>query len=61
MLSRKAQTIAGLAVQTRAITMAAGDLWNADLEPNEAYERTFIEAVCAFVGVEIPSRTGSVS
>jgi cell pole-organizing protein PopZ len=44
-LSRKAQTVAGLAVQTRTITMARGDLWDADLEPNEAYERTFIEAV----------------
>jgi hypothetical protein len=50
-LGRRAHSVAGLAVQTRAIIMAAPDLWDCE---NERHERTFIEAVCAFVGVAIP-------
>jgi hypothetical protein len=53
-LSRTAQTRAGLAVQVKAILMAAADLWDNDLPPNAAHERTFIEAVCRFVGIEPP-------
>ena len=44
-LSRKAQTIAGLAGQTLAVTMAAADLWVVPLPDNESHERAFIEAV----------------
>jgi hypothetical protein len=57
-LSMKAETVAGLAVQARTITELAGDLWDGDLPSNESHERQFIEAVCAFVGVTVP---GSVS
>jgi hypothetical protein len=46
--SQRARTIAGLAVQARAVVMAAAELW--DFEP-EGHERVFIESVCAFVGV----------
>jgi hypothetical protein len=50
-LSQRAQTVDGLAVQARAIVMAASDLWEDRGDDNEAHERIFIEAVCAFVGV----------
>jgi len=53
-LSRKAQTIAGLAVQTRAVVLAAADVWEQET-PEAIHERTFIEAVCRFVGVPIPA------
>jgi hypothetical protein len=53
-LARKAHSVDGLAVQTRAITLAAADLWELD---DESHERTFIEAVCRFVGLSIPSAT----
>jgi hypothetical protein len=49
--SREAKTVAGLAIQTQAITMVAADLWDA---PEETHERAFIEAVCAFVGIAAP-------
>jgi hypothetical protein len=48
-LGRKAQSVAGLAVQTRAINLVAADLWEFDLPHNKSHERRFIEAVCAFV------------
>jgi hypothetical protein len=50
-LSRRAQTVAGLAVQARAIVMGAADLWEPLGEEIER-ERVFIESVCAFVGVK---------
>jgi len=45
-LSRRARTVAGLAVQAKAVTLAAGELWNDGRDDNE-HERAFIEAVCA--------------
>jgi hypothetical protein len=50
-LSRRAQTVSGLAVQARAIVMGHADLWDARDEDTER-ERLFIEAVCTFVGVK---------
>jgi hypothetical protein len=50
-LSRRAQTIAGLAVQARAIVMGHADIWDA-LDEDTERERLFIESVCAFVGVK---------
>jgi hypothetical protein len=47
-LSRRAQTIAGLAVQARAVVMAMADPWDGE---GERHERVFIESVCAFVGI----------
>jgi hypothetical protein len=47
-LSRRAQTVTGLAVQARAVVMAMAELWDG---AGEGHERVFIEAVCAFVGV----------
>jgi hypothetical protein len=49
-LSRRAQTVTGLAVQARAVVLAAADLWDGEGE-DERHERVFIESVCAFVGV----------
>ena len=37
-------------MQTRAVTLAAAELWDEDRDDN-AHERLFIEAVCAFVGI----------
>jgi hypothetical protein len=48
-LARRAQTIAGLAVQARAAVMSEAHIWDAR---GEETERVFIEAVCAFVGVK---------
>jgi hypothetical protein len=59
-LARKARPLAGLAVQAKAITLAVPELWDGGLwdgDVPETRERVFIEAVCAFVGVEVPSRT----
>jgi hypothetical protein len=50
-LARRAQTIAGLAVQVRAAIMAAAELWEPLGEEIER-ERVFIESVCTFVGVK---------
>jgi hypothetical protein len=47
-LSRTAQTRAGLAVQVKAILMAAADLWDDPLAEDGSHER---EAVSRFVGV----------
>jgi hypothetical protein len=47
-LSRGAQTVAGLAVQARAATAARADLWE---EAEDTYERTFMDAVCEFLNV----------
>jgi hypothetical protein len=49
--SKKAQTISGLALQTRAIVLAAHDLWDPGMLSDNDHERKFIEAVCAFVGI----------
>jgi hypothetical protein len=47
-LSRGALTVAGLAVQARAMTAARSDLWE---EEEDSYERTFMDAVCEFLNV----------
>ena len=49
----KAVTAAGLAVQVRAVVLAAADLWDGDDndDDNTKHEKLFIEAACAFVGV----------
>jgi hypothetical protein len=60
-LPRRAQTVAGLAVQTRAITMAAADLWDGegwDGEGELTHECAFIEAVCGFVGISREPQVG---
>jgi hypothetical protein len=47
-------------VQARAVTLAVPELWDGGLwkgDVPETRERVFIEAVCAFAGVEVPSRT----
>jgi hypothetical protein len=53
-LSMRAHTLEGLAVQTNAIGLAAAELWDPgmnqdDDKPN--HERMFVEAVCAFLGI----------
>jgi len=53
-ISRKAQTVAGLAVQARAMTAYYAELWDRDEDDEDdegSGHRIFIEAVCAFVGV----------
>jgi hypothetical protein len=51
-LSLKAQTVRGLAVQARAIALADCELWESDkLHREEARCRLFIESVCAFAGI----------
>jgi hypothetical protein len=54
-LSKKARTIAGLAVQARAVTLAAREIWEPEFMEEHDHERKFIESVCAFVGVAIPT------
>jgi hypothetical protein len=49
-LSRKAQTVAGLAVQARAFTLSSNEWWGDD-PPCENDALAFAEAVCAFVGI----------
>jgi hypothetical protein len=52
-LSLRATTLAGLAVQARASSLAESELWE-DEDRDEEWDdrqRAFIEAVCAFVGV----------
>jgi hypothetical protein len=49
-LPRKAVTAAGLAVQTRAVVLAAFELWYDEENDDNEHERLFIEAACAFVG-----------
>jgi hypothetical protein len=49
-LSRKSKTVAGLAVQARAMTLYYSELWD-DPHDGTADYRKFIEAVCAFAGV----------
>jgi hypothetical protein len=47
-LARRAKTVAGLAVQARAITLSEPEMW----DDADGYKiKEFIEAVCAFVGV----------
>ena len=45
-LSLKAATPAGLAMQAKAVAYAAADLWDPAIE--DTHERLFIEAACAF-------------
>jgi hypothetical protein len=49
-LRRRATTLPGLAVQATAVSLAAAELWDPSPHDN-AHERSFIEAVCDFVGV----------
>ncbi|HUI12562.1 MAG TPA: hypothetical protein VL048_03720 [Xanthobacteraceae bacterium] len=53
-ISRKAQTVAGLAVQARAMTVYYSELWDGGSvdDENEHDHRNFIEAVCVFAGVK---------
>jgi hypothetical protein len=50
-LSRRAHSLAGLAVQARAVVMGEAEIWEAPCEEYER-ERVFIESVCALVGVK---------
>jgi hypothetical protein len=49
-LSQRAQTVAGLAVQARAFTLSSSEWWTSDLCENDQ-GLAFAEAVCAFTGV----------
>jgi hypothetical protein len=54
-LSLKATTLAGLAVQTRAMVAAEFELWGRALwegeEENERRQRQFLELTCSFLGI----------
>ena len=49
-IERKAQTLAGFAVQARAISLSYSELWDGGEGEGNHY-RPFIEAACAFAGV----------
>jgi hypothetical protein len=49
-LTLRASTPAGLAVQAKAVAYAAADLWDGNSE--NPHERWFIEAVCAFCNIK---------
>jgi hypothetical protein len=49
-LECKAQTLAGFAVQARAITLSHAELWEDAIGHDEDH-RPFLEAACAFAGV----------
>jgi hypothetical protein len=54
-LSLKATTLAGLAVQTRAIVAAEFELWELDPEKSDYTDqlrRQFLELTCSFLGIE---------
>jgi len=54
-----ARTPAGLAIQTKAATMACQDLWDIKAEteaPPLDVERVFIEAVCRYSGIAVPAK-----
>lgn len=54
-LSKRAHTIQGLAVQVRAVFLAARDTWEpVFISDTGQYERMFIEAVGAFAGIAPP-------
>jgi hypothetical protein len=59
-LSKKARTIPGLAVQARALLLVAREIWEPVFMSDKDHERKFIESVCAFVGVPLPD-VGAVS
>ena len=48
--SHKPQTVAGRAVLTRASTLYHSELWDDGVEENGKH-REFLEAACAFLGV----------
>jgi hypothetical protein len=50
-LSRQATTIAGLAVQARAITLNWSERWGNEYQSDDTL-RIFMERVCAFAGVK---------
>jgi hypothetical protein len=51
-LARKAQTVAGFAVQVRAFTLSSEEWWNDPLHSScETDQLAFANAACAFVGV----------
>lgn len=50
-LTQRATTLAGLKIQARAVAIAASDLWDS-LPRENPHERLFIEAVCAFFGMD---------
>jgi hypothetical protein len=59
-LSQRAHTLAGLAVQANAVSLAAAELWDPgchhDDDPPQ-HERMFIQAVCDFLGIiPVPAR-----
>ena len=51
-LSRKARTVAGLAVQARAMSAWHSELWDEKIYGKNNDDRVFIEAVCSFAGVQ---------
>jgi hypothetical protein len=50
-LSRKVQTVAGLAVQARAFTLSSNEWWEESIPTCGNDALAFAEAVCAFVGI----------
>jgi hypothetical protein len=51
-LAYEAQTVAGLAIQARAMSVWHADLWDTGVYDEADDHRVFIEAVCSFAGVQ---------
>jgi hypothetical protein len=58
-LSLKVTTLAGLAVQTRAMVLDNAEFWGGEgltqseeNDPNKRRQRQFLEAMCSFLGIE---------
>jgi hypothetical protein len=49
-IGHRAQTLAGFAVQARAVSLSYAELWDDEPEEGENH-RQFIEAACTFAGV----------
>jgi hypothetical protein len=50
-MGHKAQTLAGFAVQARAVTLSHSELWESPAEFEGDHHRPLMEAACAFAGV----------
>ena len=55
--SKPPQTLAGLAVLARTMTLSWSELWDEDDEDRD--HRAFMEAVCAFAGVKPVPKDGA--
>jgi hypothetical protein len=61
-LSRKATTIAGVTVQTRALGLTNGELWHAPWQAADESERlpSYFRSVCSVLGLALPPDTMSL-